>query len=196
MSWNFSKALSGILVLSTLISGCATINIYRSPAIITAGEPPSGPNQWYLRVGLSEDGSVDDQFHFVVWLHVPVDWQLPWARQYSFSGDFQNTTLEKDSAAQAWMEAGGNCGGYGGPAASGYKWRAWRGSQESLPAGRHTANYVNLRGGLGVPAGAAAGTMYDVKVVAGSYYDSDADDIPDTYMCSSGAQNLLIVEAP
>lgn len=188
--------LVAVLGLSLLLSSCfTTLNIGRFPPSITKGTAPSGPNQWYARTALTNEASQGVLFRYVVWLHVPEDWTLPWARQFSFTGDFQNTTLSQNAAAQTFIETSGNCGDVGGAAASGYKWRAWQGPVETMPANGSSrfTNYTNLRGGLGVPSGETSDTYGDVRMVIGVMYDVDADDVLDTYNCNAGMNTMIVV---
>ena len=169
--------------------------LYRFPNLIPAGSAASGPNQWYAKVVPGTEGDDGDPFHFVVWLHLPEDWQLPWARQYSFTGDFDSPVLSQDTAAQAWITTGGNCPMVGGPASTGYKWRAFIGPEENLPtAGARLDNYVNLRGGLRVPLDETPDMYYEFLMVVGVYYDSGIDGVPDSYACSGGAVPVITVE--
>jgi hypothetical protein len=167
--------------------------LLRFPSVIQAGAAPSGPNQWYARVVPGEQGDEGDSFHFVAWLHVPTNWTLPWATQYSFTGDFGNTTLSADWTAQSWVQNLSNCA-YGGPADSGYKWRAFRGPEEALPAlANRLNNQVNLRGGLGVPVSETSDLYGGVRVVIGTYYDSDGNSTPDSYHCDHvGVTNITV----
>jgi len=147
--------------------------LFRSPAKITKGSPASGPNQWFAQVVPGKEGDAGDHFNFVVWLHIPVDWSVPWANQYSFTGNFSNATLTADWTAQSWVGNINNCV-YGGPAAAGFKWRAFRGPQQTLPAlASRLNNRVNLRGGLGVPGSETSDVYGGVRVIVGSYYDSE-----------------------
>ena len=182
---------------ATIVVSLPTVHgtLYRFPNLIQAGSAASGPNQWYGKVVPGTTGNEGDPLHFVVWLHVPADWQLPWARQYSFTGDFSSTVMSPDPAAQAWMEAGGNCALVGGPASAGYKWRALRGPEERMPAAAaRLNNLVNLRGGLRVPGDETPGMYAEVVMVVGMYFDSGVDGTPDSYTCSGGAVPAITVE--
>jgi len=157
-------------------------NLVRMPASIVRGSVPSGPNQWFSRISFDDlHGEPGDPFHLVVWLHVPQDWTLPWATQYSFTGDFYSGPISADAPAYAWVQTP-NCA-LGGEAEPGYKWRAFRGPLETMPTtGDRLDNSVNLRGGLGIPSGVLP-DIYQVRVVVGTYYDHDADVTPDSYHC-------------
>ena len=83
----------------------------------------------------------------------------------------------------------------GGPASTGYKWRAFIGPEESLPAaGARLDNYVNLRGGLRVPSDETPDMYYEFLMVVGVYYDSGTDGVPESYACSGGAVPVITVE--
>lgn len=167
--------------------------LFRSPAKITKGSPASGPNQWFAQVVPGKEGDAGDHFNFVVWLHIPVDWTVPWANEYSFTGDFSNATLSPDWTAQSWVGNINNCA-YGGPAEAGFKWRAFRGPQQTLPAlANRLNNRVNLRGGLGVPSGETSDIYGGVRVIVGSYYDFDIDGTPDRYVCDHVAATNISV---
>jgi len=158
------------------------------------GAAAAGPNQWFSRVALSDHaGDPGTAFHYVVWLHVPEDWTLPWATQYSFTGDFSNAPLSADWTAQAWVQDTNNCA-LGGAAAPGFKWRAFRGPQETLTAlVDRLDNQVNLRGGLGVPSGETSDIYGGVRVVVGTYYDSDASGTADQYSCDHAAVTSISI---
>ena len=170
------------------------LTLHRSPASITKGSAASGPNQWFARLALSDHtGDPGLAFHYVVWLHVPEDWALPWATQYSFTGDFANTTLSPDWSAQSWVQDGNNCE-LGGTADAGFKWRAFRGPEEVLPALiDRLDNSVNLRGGLGVPGVETSDIYGGVRVVVGTYYDRDNDGMPYYYTCDHVAVTTISV---
>jgi len=170
------------------------LTLHRSPASIPKGSPASGPNQWFGRVVLGDHtGDPGLAFHYVVWLHVPEDWTLPWATQYSFTGDFVNTTLTQDWSAQSWVQDTTNCA-FGGTADAGFKWRAFRGPQEALPPlVDRLDNQVNLRGGLGVPGGETSDLYGGVRVVSGTYYDFDPDGTPDRYVCDHVAVTSISI---
>ncbi|MCK5642758.1 MAG: hypothetical protein KAJ19_18255, partial [Gammaproteobacteria bacterium] len=124
---------------------------------------------------------------------VPEDWTLPWATQYSFTGDFASTTLTQDWSAQSWVQDTNNCA-FGGAAEAGFKWRAFRGPQETLPPlVDRLDNQVNLRGGLGVPGGETSDLYGGVRVVFGTYYDFDPDGTPDRYVCDHVAVTTISV---
>ena len=186
-----------LILLGLLLGGCTNLHIFRVPTSIVRGSSASGPNQWFTRVTLTDDAVDGTEFQFVAWLHVPTDWTLPWSRQYSFSGDFANTNLAQSPTAQVWIETPGNCHDYGGPAESGYKWRAFIGPVENLPVNRFDLNRVNLRGGLGIPLAEDLGAYDKVKVVVGTYYDSNLTGGPETFQCGGGSSSIIhIVDAP
>jgi len=170
------------------------LTLHRSPASIIKGSAASGPNQWFARLALSDQtGDPGLAFHYVVWLHVPEDWTLPWATQYSFTGDFTNTPLIADWTARGWIQNVSDCI-YGGPAEPGYKWRAFRGPEEALPAlVDRLDNSVNLRGGLGVPGGETSDIYGGVRLVVGTYYDRDNDGMPYYYKCDHVAVTTISV---
>jgi len=169
-------------------------SLFRSPASITKGSVASGPNQFFTRVVLGDQtGDPGLAFHYVVWLHVPDDWTLPWAKQYSFTGDFTNTPLTADWTAQGWIQNVSGCI-YGGPAEIGYKWRAFRGPEEALPAlVDRLDNQVYLRGGLGVPGGETSDIYGGMRVVVGTYYDRDNDGTSESYVCDHVAVTNISV---
>ena len=172
------------------------LNLFRSPASITKGSAASGPNQWFARVALGDHtGDPGLAFHYVVWLHVPEDWTLPWATQYSFTGDFANGTLSPDWTAQPWVQDTTNCA-LGGAADAGFKWRAFRGPLEALPPlVDRLNNQVNLRGGLGVPGGETSDLYGGVRVVLGTYYDFDTDGTPERYQCDNvGVTSITVTD--
>ena len=172
------------------------LNLFRSPASITKGSAASGPNQWFARVALGDHtGDPGLAFHYVVWLHVPEDWTLPWATQYSFTGDFANGTLSPDWTAQPWVQDTANCA-LGGAADAGFKWRAFRGPLEALPPlVDRLNNQVNLRGGLGVPGGETSDLYGGVRVVLGTYYDFDTDGTPERYQCDNiGVTSITVTD--
>ena len=188
-------ALLGTMIILTLIlSGCYTTMTHaRFPASIVRGSAPSGPNQWFVRTALTDEASEGVYFRYVAWLHVPEDWTLPWATQYSFTGDFANTTLSPDWSAQSWVQDGNNCE-LGGTADAGFKWRAFRGPEEVLPALiDRLDNSVNLRGGLGVPGVETSDIYGGVRVVVGTYYDRDNDGMPYYYTCDHVAVTTISV---
>ena len=187
--------LGSVLILALLLSGCIAVMTHaRFPASITKGSAASGPNQWFARVALADEVAAGQQFHWVVWLKVPTDWTLPWASQFSFTGHFQNTTLSQNAAAQTWIESASNCQPVGGPAGTGYKWRAFMGPFETMPASGSARfnDRVNLRGGLGVP-GSETSDVYQVAMVVGVYYDSDSSGSADLFNCNGGANTLIDV---
>jgi len=153
---------------------------FRMPAYL----PVETPNlQWYTQVNSLDGGLEDTAFHYVAWLYLPTDWQLPWARQYSFSGDFPTGSMSVDWSAVTWMSSSGECI-YGGAPEVGYKWRAFRGPQGTLPpALDRLGNLVNLRGGFWVPSSATSVANAHVRLISGMIYDSDMDGTPDQYLC-------------
>ncbi|MGA9531840.1 MAG: choice-of-anchor Q domain-containing protein [Anaerolineales bacterium] len=174
--------------------GLLSLRIFRSPNLIVKGSGAAGPNQWFTRVAFTKDpGDPALPFQFVVWLHVPQDWTLPWATQYSFTGDFNTTSLAQDFSAFIWIQDPAHCS-LGGPPDSGYKWRAFRGPLESLPPlVDRLNNRINLRGGLGVPGSETPGQYDNVRVVIGNYYDFDQNGTPDRYSCDQAvATNIEI----
>jgi len=188
--------LGTMIVLTLLLSGCYTTMTHaRFPASIVRGSLPSGPNQWFVRTALTNEASEGVYFRYVVFLHVPEDWTLPWATQYSFTGDFQSTNLSQSSTAQTWITSGGECDPVGGAASSGWKWRAFVGPVEQMPVAGSSrfTNRVNLRGGLGIPSGESASAYSLVRVVTGVMWDSDANNVPDLYQCQGGANTTIVV---
>jgi len=169
--------------------------LYRFPANIARGSDASGPNQWFAKVVPARNTAEGEEFHFVIWLHIPEDWQLPWARQYSFTGDFSSVILTQDWNAFSWVQNKVNCP-YGGPAEAGFKWRALRGPLETMPPlVDRFSNIVNLRGGLGVPSGETPDLYGGVRVIVGTYYDSNADGTPDRYACDNvGVTNITVTD--
>ena len=155
--------------------------IYRTPStIITA----TNNIQWFTRVALTEGDDAGTNFRYVVWLHVPTEWQLQWARTYSYSGDFASDVMTKWYAGSTnFIENSANCNS-GGAANFGYKWQVWASGLETLPAlGSRHGNEINLRGGLWVPSGSPVGTLNDFRVVVGTFYDDSGDTTLDTYKC-------------
>lgn len=168
--------------------------LYRVPAEI---DRATANVQWFNRVALGEGGDSGDVFRYVVWLHVPSDWQLQWATTFSFTGDFTTGNMTKWYMGSVdFIENSANCTS-GGPANFGYKWQAWAGAEETLPpSGSRTDNEVNLRGGLWVPDGSPLGQLNDFRLVVGTYYDSSGDGTPDTYKCDWASFNTLTVVDP
>ncbi|MGA9531979.1 MAG: LamG domain-containing protein [Anaerolineales bacterium] len=156
-------------------------------------EQGASDRQWFTRVALSQGDAEGTAFQFAVWLHIPEDWQLEWGRQYSFTGDFSYATLTRDFSTLSWVSNTNNCFA-GGPASSGYKWRAWLGPEEQLPPdSARLDNNVNLRGNLKVPAGATLGTYGEFRAIVGIYLDTDSDGTPDTLSCNSGMSSPIEV---
>lgn len=179
--------MSVLLVVGVVLSGCVTLKIFRAPNDIARGTSSS---QWFGRVTPVEGSPADGtHFQFMVWLHVPDDWQLPWATQWSFTGNFANVPMSQDFGALTYIS--NDCSAGGSPD-SGYKWRAFAGPIEVMPAARLT-NQVNLRGGITVPSNETVSTYQDVRVIFGMKWDSDADNVPDTYTCSAGGTTVINV---
>ncbi|MGA9534109.1 MAG: hypothetical protein WBR18_15430 [Anaerolineales bacterium] len=171
------------------------MHIYRVP---TEVHKATTNTQWFTRVGLTEGGTEGQAFQYIVWVHVPSDWQLQWATTFSFTGDFTSTNMTRQfDGALDFIENSADCTS-GGPANFGYKWQAWASPVESLPAKTSTIpqryqNEVNLRGGLWVPSASDTGTLNDFRVVVGTFYDSVSDSTPDTYKCSAASFNTMSV---
>lgn len=148
--------------------------------------------QWYAKVAPGQGGVEGTSVDFVVWLYVPQDFQLPWARQYSFTGDFPTATMSFDWSAVSWISSAMDCP-FGGAPETGYKWRAYTGLVGSLPAfSDRLHNELNLRGGLWVPAFEDPG-VYRLRVITGMHVDTNGDSTPDSYRCDGIAVSGVAV---
>ncbi|MGA9533068.1 MAG: hypothetical protein WBR18_10160, partial [Anaerolineales bacterium] len=115
--------MSVLLIVGVLMAGCVTLKVFRIPNDIARGTSSS---QWFGRVTPSSGSPSDGvKFQYVVWLHVPDDWALPWATQWSFSGDFSNVPMNQ-VFGDALTYVSNSCTAGGAPD-SGYKWRAFIG---------------------------------------------------------------------
>ncbi|MGA9534110.1 MAG: hypothetical protein WBR18_15435 [Anaerolineales bacterium] len=173
---------------SVISAPAVELHLLRLPSVVPR---ITGNVQWFARVGLKPAVDPGAVFSYVVWLHVPDDWELRWARTYSFSGDFSNGNLVKQyNGALEYIGTTYECIS-GGPANVGDKWSAWSSPHELLPESTgdvvsdYLANEVNLRGGMWAPAGAETGLHDDFRMALGIFFDSNGDDWPDTYTCDS-----------
>lgn len=181
--------LSILVIASLALSGCVALRIFRMPSSITKGTSSS---QWFGRVVPQEGSAEGLAFQYIVWLHIPEDWSVPWGTQWSFTGDFNSVSMSKDFASLTWI-SGDSCAA-GGAASSGYKWQAFVGPVEQMPAeGDRVNNQVNLRGGITVPSGETSATYSDVRVIFGTRWDADDDTLPDTYSCTAGGTTVIDV---
>lgn len=167
--WNGSSTTPSVQMISRL------------PSLV---DPGSSDNMWFSTLFPDIQLDPGTPLRFIAYLHVPEDWQLPWATQYSFDGSFAQSTLSRSFDPLSWITNPGNCSEVSGQAAPGYKWRAFVGPNETMPLSiGGSMAIVSLKGGLEIPSLPDESQYPDIRIVTATEIDSNLDGDFETIEC-------------